>query len=103
MTTSDATVLTRREKLAQAGALAFLLFLGGMALAGPSGVLSWGENLSQLEQRQAQIAALEAERAVLENRVALLDPAHVDPDLAGELVRKNLNVLHPDEIVITLD
>ncbi len=65
-------------------------------------MLAWGENLSLLEKREGQISALKAERDELSNRVALLDPDHVDPDLAGELVRKNLNVVHPDEVVITL-
>ncbi len=99
----DANLLTRREKFAQLGSLGFLLVLGGMALAGPSGVLAWSENLSLLEKREAQIAQLKAERDELSNRVALLDPKHVDPDLAGELVRKNLNVVHPDEVVIKLN
>jgi cell division protein FtsB len=91
-----------REKVTQWGALAMLLLLGGLALAGPSGVLAWGENVALLEQRQGQIAAITAERDELKNRVALLDPAHVDPDLSGELIRKNLNVVHPDEVVLEL-
>jgi len=99
----EANVLTRREKLAQMGALGILLLLGGLALAGPSGMLAWGENLSLLDERKARIAVLSAERDELQNRVALLDPNHVDPDLAGELVRRNLNVVHPDEVVITLN
>ncbi|OYZ43953.1 MAG: septum formation initiator, partial [Novosphingobium sp. 16-62-11] len=28
------------------------------------------------------------------------DPRHADPDLVGELLRSNLNVAHPDELVI---
>ena len=102
MLRSDTKLLSRREKRVQVAALGWLLFLGGMALAGPSGVLAWGENLSLLDKREAQIKELQAERDVLRNRVALLDPAHVDPDLAGELVRQNLNVIHPDEVVISL-
>jgi len=98
----DAKLLSRREKRVQMAALGWLLLLGGLAIAGPGGVLAWGENLSLLDKREAQIKALSAERDELRNRVALLDPSHVDPDLAGELVRKNLNVVHPDEVVITL-
>lgn len=90
-------------KLAQFGALAILLLLGGLALAGPSGLLAWSENLSTLEQRKAQLQALSEERDELRNRVALLHPNHVDPDLAGELIRRNLNVVHPDEVVIKLN
>jgi len=32
----------------------------------------------------------------------LLDPRHADPDLTGELLRSNLNVIHPDEMVLLL-
>ena len=92
-----------REKLSRFGALAFLLVLAGLALAGPYGLLSWGENIALLEQRQDKIAALEAERDELQNLVTQLDPNNVDPDLATELVRRNLNVAHPDEYVLELE
>jgi cell division protein FtsB len=102
MAIADARILTRGEKLSQLAALCFLLFLAGMALAGPSGILAWGENLSLLDQRKAEIARLTSERDELKNRVALLDPSHADPDFAGELVRERLNVLRPDEVMIQL-
>ena len=89
-------------KLKQFLALCYLLGLGGLALAGPYGVLSWGENLSLLDKREAQIAQLEKQEADLKNRVALLDPRHVDQDMAGELIRSDLNVVHPDEYIYQL-
>jgi len=92
-----------REKLGRFGALAFLLLLGGLALAGPYGLLSWGENVALLAKRQQQIAALRADRGELQNLVERLNPDHVDPDLATELMRKNLNVAHPDEYVIEIE
>ena len=92
-----------RERLTRLGALAVLLLLGSLALVGPYGVLAWGENIALLERREARIAELRAERNRLDNLVARLDPEHVDPDLATELVRRNLNVAHPDEYVIELD
>ncbi|WP_305096107.1 FtsB family cell division protein [Croceibacterium aestuarii] len=91
-----------REKLIQLGALCWLLLLGGMALAGPYGVLAWGENVSVLEKRQQQISELKQEKARLQNLVALLDPNHVDPDLSTELLRRDLNVAHPDEYILDL-
>lgn len=102
MSIADPRILTRRERLTQIGALSYLLLLGGLALAGPSGFLAWGENLSLLDQRQAQIHQLVGERDRLENRVALLNPNHADADFAGELVRERLNVMRPDEVVILL-
>lgn len=92
-----------REKLSRFAALGVLLVLAGLALAGPYGLLSWGENIAMLEQRQDRIATLEAERAELQNLVTQLDPDNVDPDLATELVRRNLNVAHPDEYVLELE
>jgi cell division protein FtsB len=92
-----------KEKVARFGALGFLLVLGGLTFVGPYGVLAWGENLALLQQRQERIDKLKAERDELENLVDRLDPNHVDPDLATELLRRNLNVAHPDEYVIELD
>jgi cell division protein FtsB len=92
-----------REKLAGLGALAILLLLGGLALAGPYGLVSWGEDVALLDQRQQRIVELQAERAELQNLVERLNPEHVDPDLATELMRRNLNVAHPDEYVIEIE
>ncbi len=92
-----------RERLGRFGALGFLLLLGGLALAGPYGLLSWGENVALLEKRQHQIAALEGERDVLQNLVERLNPDHVDPDLATQLMREKLNVAHPDDFIMELE
>jgi cell division protein FtsB len=90
----------QRETLTQSLSLVALLVLGGVAIAGPSGLLAWGENSRVLAQRKSELAQLDARRAELRNRVDLLDPRHADPDLVGELLRRDLNVAHPDEIVI---
>ena len=92
-----------RQTLSEGLALVCLLVLGGLALAGPSGLLSWSENRRLLEQRQTEVKALAEERNELRNRVALLNPRNTDADLAGELLRKDLNVVHPDEMVMLLN
>jgi cell division protein FtsB len=89
-----------KEAAVQAGALLLLLFMLAFAVAGPSGFLAWGENTRALAEKQEQIRKLAVERDELRNRVALLDPRHADPDLASELLRKNLNVAHPDEMIM---
>ncbi|HEX8058467.1 MAG TPA: septum formation initiator [Novosphingobium sp.] len=91
-----------RESLVQGFALMSLLVLAGVSLVGPSGLLAWSENQRLLVERRAQVVQLTKERDELRNRVALLDPRHMDPDLAGELLRSNLNVAHPDEMVMLL-
>ncbi len=92
----------QREGVTQALALAALLMMAGMALFGPSGLLAWSENNRLLAQRQKELQQLSLERDDLKNRVALLNPRGVDPDMAGELLRKDLNVVHPDEMVMLL-
>ncbi len=91
-----------RDGLVQGGALVALLLLAAWAVFGPSGLLSWSEHRQLLEIRKAEVAALEKDRDELRNRVALLDPRHADPDLTGELLRSDLNVVHPDEMVMML-
>jgi cell division protein FtsB len=91
-----------RDRGVQLGALVALLLMAGFVVAGPSGFIAWNENERLLTQQDEQIAKLDAEREHLRNRVALLDPRHADPDLAGELLRSNLNVAHPDEMVMLL-
>ena len=91
----------RRDKV-QTFALGTLLLLGGLAIAGPSGFLAWSENLRLRDQREAQLAALLAERDELKNNVELLHPDHADPDMVGELLRSKLGVMHRDEVSIQL-
>ena len=92
-----------KERTVRSLVLCYLLLLAGLAIAGPTGLLAWGENTQLLEKRQHQVAQLEARQADLENKVRLLDPDNADPDLVGELLREKMGVAHPDEIVVEID
>lgn len=89
-----------RENVTQGLSLCVLLVLLAVVVAGPSGLLAWQENHRLLAQRQQEIRALALRRDEMRNRVNLLDPRHADPDLASELLRRNLNVAHPDEMIM---
>jgi cell division protein FtsB len=91
------------ERGKQMIALLVLLAIAGFVVAGPTGLLAWSENAAALKQRDAEIVRLKAERDALRNRVKLLDPDAADPDLASELVREQLGVIHEDDVVITLE
>lgn len=75
----------------------------GHAIAGPNGVLAWGGYHRALLERKAELAQIEAERAQLKHHSELLDPRKADPDMADELVRKDLGLVRPDEVIVPLD
>lgn len=92
-----------RERVSQGLALACLLLMGAWVLIGPSGLLSLSDNNRLLGERQKELQQLSVQRDEVKNRVALLNPNHVDPDMAGQLLRAQLNVVHPDEKVMLLN
>lgn len=84
-------------------ALMVMAFFGGYAVLGANGLLAFGDYKRQVEQRERRYAALDQKREELRNRVALLDPRHANPDMVDELVRRELNVAHPDEVIVPLN
>jgi cell division protein FtsB len=83
-------------------ALLALLGIAAYALLGPTGIIAWTDYRFALNQRSIELAKLEKERDALRNRQKLLARENVDPDLAGELLRRDLNVVAPDEVVVPL-
>jgi cell division protein FtsB len=85
-------------------ALALLIVgnFAGYAIAGPNGLLAWGGYHRDLEQRQAELAQLQLQKAELKHRSDLLDPRHADPDLADEMAREKLGLVRPDEVIVPL-
>ena len=65
-------------------------------------MLAGFEYRQMLEKRQAELALLQKEKAEVANRVVLLDPKRANPDLVDELVRRELGLAHPDEVIIPL-
>ena len=94
--------LIRRAAL-PALALVVVGTFAGHAVAGPNGLLAWGGYHRDLQQRQIELASLEAERDRLKHRSALLNPKKADPDLADEMVRKDLGLVRPDEVILPLE
>ena len=82
--------------------LCVIAFFGVYAVLGPNGLLAFGDYKRQLVKRDRDYAVLDHQRTVLRNRVALLDPDHANPDMVDEMVRRQLNVAHPDEVIVPL-
>ena len=93
--------MLRRAAL-PAMALTVMAFFGAYAVLGANGVLALGDYKRQLVKRERDYAAIDTQRMMLKNRVALLDPRHANPDMVDELVRKELNVAHPDDMIVPL-
>ena len=74
----------------------------GHAVAGQNGLLAWGGYHRDLLQRRAELASLEQQRDALRHRSALLDPRKADPDMADELVRRDLGLVRADEVILPL-
>ena len=48
----------------------------------------------------AELAVVKAERAALQQRVELLRPETIDPDMLDERARALLNLAHPNDLVL---
>ncbi len=104
MTGRPRTVIhTLKAAIAPTLALLVIANFAGYALLGPNGLFAWGDYARLHDQRAIELAELNVERAQLNNRVELLDPRGVDPDLADELVRRNTGLIREDEHILPLD
>ena len=86
-------------------ALALLIVgtFAGHAIAGPNGILAWGGYHRALKERQAELVQLQQQKVELKHRSDLLNPRKADPDMADELVRKDLGLVRPDEVIVPLN
>ena len=73
------------------------------AVAGPNGLLAWGGYARTLHERKVELAGLNAHRAALRHRSALLDPRKADPDLGEEMIRSQLGLIRNDEVIVPLN
>ena len=99
---SRITAMIKRSAL-PALALIVVGTFAGHAIAGPNGIMAWGGYNRALKERQAELAEIEQERARLKHHSRLLDPNKADPDMADELVRKDLGLVRPDEVIIPIE
>ena len=91
----------RRAALPALAILIIANFLG-YALVGANGILSLGDYRRLKQERQVELSHLNAEKLRLSKRSDLLNPQSADPDLAEELVRRELGLVRPDEVIIPI-
>ena len=91
-----------RRAMGPALALIVMGTFAGHAIAGPNGLFAWGGYHRDLGAKQSELAKLESQRAQLRHRSSLLDPRKADPDMADELVRRDLGLVRADEVILPL-
>ena len=79
--------------------LAVVSYFGAYAIWGHRGILVLEDTQAQLGIQQQKLAELQASRARLEHRIALMDK-NADPDLVEELARVQLMDGAPNQVAI---
>ena len=96
----------RRIKLAVRAMVPPVLFLalvgyfGWNATQGDRGLQAYAMRQEQLKAVQGDLQHIEAERDMMERRVAGLRNAHMDPDTLDERSRAMLNLADPADVVV---
>ena len=78
---------------------ALLGYFGWHAYKGPRGFPYKEAEAAKLAVLQGKYELLHAERLRMENKVTLLRPESIDPDLLDELARGNLELAKPTDVV----
>jgi cell division protein FtsB len=97
-------ILRRRARhvlVPMLGAL-LLAYFGYHAFEGDRGLLAYLRLTQELKKAEISRDLIQADRMVIERRVALLRPDGVDPDMLDERARIMLNLGRRDELTIML-
>ena len=81
-------------------ALFIIADFAAFAIFGPNGLLSLAGYHSQKLEKSGTLDQLRAQRDQLQHHSDLLDPRHVDPDYADEIVRHETGQVRPNEVII---
>lgn len=82
-------------------AFVFLGYFGYHAYNGAYGLQSLERLEAEAVTLKAQVDKLKEERAAIERKVAWLKPDSLDADVVDTEARMSLNLLRPDEVVIS--
>lgn len=94
--------LTKRLAIT-AGLLSLQVYLGYSAFGGNYGIEAQEQMAAQLIELDAREAGIDAEIAQYRERIALLDPSRLDPDLLTERARALLGIGNPRDVIVPLN
>ncbi len=81
-------------------AIALVVYFGYHFVEGDRGLIVWLRLDGKLAAAETRLATLHMKRQRLESRIALIRSRHIDEDMLDEQVRRMLNLIRPNEIVI---
>ena len=92
--------ISKFDSVVTCASLALLGFFAWHAWEGPRG-FRLNETLhAQSGKLASDLAAIQKQRTTFEQRVALLRPESVDPDMLDEMARQTLDVARPNELIV---
>jgi cell division protein FtsB len=97
-------ILKRRARYVIVPLLGAMLvaYFGYHAVEGDRGLLAYLRLIQELKKAEISRDLIQADRMLIERRVALLRPNGVDPDMLDERARIMLNLGRRDEMTIML-
>lgn len=82
------------------GAAGLIFYFAYNAYTGDHGLLAKRNYEEEMSQLDHQLSELKAQRVALEHKVSLLDATRLDPDMLDEEGRRQLNFVHPKDVVL---
>ncbi len=89
-----------RQSIAPTLCVACAAYFAYHAFQGDRGVFAMSRLAKEIERAESELARSETKRQKLANKVDLVQPNAIDPDLLDELARHQLGLAHPDDLVI---
>lgn len=90
----------QRHYLLPIAGLCLIVYFGYHAINGERGLLTYRQLQKDIQIAKMQREKTAKEKAVIENRVKLLRPESIDPDMLEESARRILNMGHEGDLVI---
>ncbi len=88
------------SRLEALGLCLVILYFAYHAFAGEKGLGRWTDAQIELQDRKAELAAVNGEIERLQTDIRRLTPGSVDPDYVEALARQKLAFVYPDEVVL---
>lgn len=88
------------DLVTMAASLALLGYIGWQAVNGTRSFDNRDRLAAKAQELETVLAVTESQRAKLDQRVQLMRPESVDPDMLDELARKTLDYALPNDLVL---